>query len=52
VLLTGRGSYAPVFRHLLETARRAPAFRERVRESAARVLDLKERGARAPYSAP
>ena len=41
VLLTGRGSYAPVFRHLLALARRAPAFRVRVRESAARVLALK-----------
>jgi beta-N-acetylhexosaminidase len=48
VLLTGRGSYAPVFRHLLELARSSPAFRARVRESAARVLALKERGGRAP----
>ena len=52
VLLTGRGSYTPVFRHLLETARGSQAFRDRVRESAARVLGLKERGARPPYSAP
>jgi beta-N-acetylhexosaminidase len=48
VLLTGRGSYAPVYEHLLELARTSPLFRERVRESAARVLALKERGARAP----
>jgi beta-N-acetylhexosaminidase len=41
VLLTGRGSYAPVYERLLERARSWPAFRERVRESAARVLDLK-----------
>jgi beta-N-acetylhexosaminidase len=48
VLLTGRGSYTPVYRHLLAVARRSPSFRERVRESAARVLALKERGARPP----
>jgi beta-N-acetylhexosaminidase len=41
VLLTGRGSYAPVYRHLLSVALRSEAFRERVRESAARVLALK-----------
>jgi beta-N-acetylhexosaminidase len=41
VLLTGRGSYAPVYRHLLTVARRSAAFRERVRESAARVQALK-----------
>jgi beta-N-acetylhexosaminidase len=40
VLLTGRGSYTPVYRHLLAVARRSPSFRERVRESAARVLEL------------
>jgi beta-N-acetylhexosaminidase len=44
VLLTGRGSYAPTYRHLLAVARRAPAFRVRVQESAARVL-LLTRGA-------
>jgi beta-N-acetylhexosaminidase len=44
VLLTGRGSYAPVYRHLLAVARRDPAFRARVEESAARVLALKARG--------
>jgi beta-N-acetylhexosaminidase len=48
VLLTGRGSYAPVYRHLLAVARRSEPFRTRVRESAARVLELKRRGARAP----
>jgi beta-N-acetylhexosaminidase len=48
VLLTGRGSYAPVYRHLLRVAQRSKSFRERVRESAARVLDLKRRGARPP----
>jgi len=41
LLLTGRGSYAPVYQHLLAVAERSPAFRERVRESAARVLALK-----------
>ena len=48
VLLTGRGSYAPVYAHLLELARSSPPFRARVRESAARVLALKQAGARAP----
>jgi beta-N-acetylhexosaminidase len=48
VLLTGAGSYRPVYRHLLELARTSPPFRERVRQSAARVLALKERGAAAP----
>jgi beta-N-acetylhexosaminidase len=41
LLLTGRGSYAPVYQHLLALARQSPAFRARVRESAARVLALK-----------
>jgi beta-N-acetylhexosaminidase len=41
LLLTGRGSYAPVYQHLLALARESPAFRARVRESAARVLALK-----------
>jgi beta-N-acetylhexosaminidase len=48
VLLTGRGSYAPVYRRLLAAARRSQAFRARVRESAARVLALKARGAPPP----
>jgi beta-N-acetylhexosaminidase len=41
LLLTGRGSYTPVYEHLLSLARRTPGFRARVRESAARVLALK-----------
>jgi beta-N-acetylhexosaminidase len=48
VLLTGQGSYPPVYRHLLAVARRSASFRERVRESAARVLALKQRGGRPP----
>jgi beta-N-acetylhexosaminidase len=38
ILTTGRGSYTPVYDALLREARRNDAFRERVRESAARVL--------------
>lgn len=38
ILTTGRGSYTRVFRALLARAREDPAFRERVRASAARVL--------------
>ena len=45
-LLTGGGSYAPVFEHLLAVARRSPAFRARIRQAAGRVLLLKARGAR------
>ena len=48
LLLTGRGSYRPVYDHLLAVARSSPAFRARVRESAARVLELKRRGALPP----
>jgi len=48
LLLTGRGSYRPVYYHLLEVARRSPRLRARVRASAARVLALKERGAQPP----
>ena len=48
LLLTGRGSYTPVFEHVLASAKRSPELRTRVRESAARVLALKERGARPP----
>lgn len=48
LLLTGEGSYAPVYRRLLAVAGRSPAFRARVRESAARVLALKARGALPP----
>ena len=40
VLTTGRGSYIQVYRALLAEAKRDPAFRERVRESAARVVAL------------
>jgi beta-N-acetylhexosaminidase len=46
LLLTVPGSYAPVYQRLLALARRAPAFRARVREAAARVLVLKAGGAR------
>ncbi len=48
LLLTGRGSYGPVFEHLLAAAKRSPELRARLRESAARVLELKARGARPP----
>jgi beta-N-acetylhexosaminidase len=48
LLLTGRGSYRAVHEHLLAAAGRSPSFRERVRESAARVLALKQLGPRAP----
>ena len=48
LLLTGRGSYRPVYEHLLAVAQRSPAFRARVRESATRVLALKQRGPQAP----
>jgi beta-N-acetylhexosaminidase len=46
VLTTGRGSYGKVYRALLAEARRDPAFRARARESAARVLALREALAR------
>jgi beta-N-acetylhexosaminidase len=48
LLLTGRGSYRPVYEHLLAVAHRDAAFRSRVRESAARVLALKARGSLPP----
>ena len=41
VLMTGSASWNLVFPRLLARARSSPAFRERVRESAARVLALK-----------
>jgi beta-N-acetylhexosaminidase len=41
LLLTGRGSYTPVYEHLAELAERSPAFRARVREATARVLALR-----------
>jgi beta-N-acetylhexosaminidase len=42
VLTTGRGSYIHVYRALLAEARRDPAFRERVKRSAERVVALQE----------
>jgi beta-N-acetylhexosaminidase len=49
VLTTGPGSHLRVLRALLAEARRSPAFRRRVEESAARVLALKrELGLLAP----
>jgi beta-N-acetylhexosaminidase len=41
ILMTGSASWNEVFPRLLETARRSPSLRQRVRESAARVLELK-----------
>jgi beta-N-acetylhexosaminidase len=41
LLMTGSGSWNEIHPRLLDAARRDPAFRERVRESAARVLALK-----------
>ena len=43
LVLTGRGSQFPVQERLVAEARRSPAFRRRVAESAARVLALKRR---------
>jgi beta-N-acetylhexosaminidase len=43
ILMTGSASWNEVFPRLLERARSSPAFRERVRRSAARVLALKRR---------
>ena len=43
VLLTGKGSYRPVYDHLLAVAQASPSFRARVAESAARVVGLKAR---------
>jgi beta-N-acetylhexosaminidase len=40
ILMTGSASWNDVFPRLLEAARRSPGFRQRVRESAARVLEL------------
>jgi beta-N-acetylhexosaminidase len=48
LLLTGRGSYRPVYDHLLAIARSDPTFRAHIRESAARVLALKSRGGLPP----
>jgi beta-N-acetylhexosaminidase len=41
ILMTGSASWNEVYPHLLSEARRDPAFRKRIRESAARVLALK-----------
>lgn len=41
VLMTGRGSFRPVYRRLLHRAERSPAFRKRVREAAGRVAGLR-----------
>lgn len=41
ILMTGSASWNDVFPHLLAAARRHPAFRARIRASAARVLALK-----------
>ena len=41
ILMTGSASWNEVFPRLLERARESPSFRRRVRESAARVLELK-----------
>ena len=49
ILTTSSASYAPVFARLLREARGSESFRARVEESAARVLELKERlGLRPP----
>jgi len=43
LLTTGRGSYLPVVRTVLAAVHRSAAVRERVRESASRVLALRRR---------
>ena len=43
LLMTGRGSWIHVFPHLLERARKSPALRARIAESAQRVEALKRR---------
>jgi beta-N-acetylhexosaminidase len=43
LLMTGRGSWIHVFPHLLERARKSPALRARIAESAKRVEELKKR---------
>jgi len=48
LLTTGRGSYLPVVRAVLAAARRSPATRARLQESAARVLALRRRLAFGP----
>ncbi len=52
MLTTSSGSYMPVFKRLLREAKRSERFRARVEESAARVLELKQRlGLRPPRPA-
>jgi beta-N-acetylhexosaminidase len=52
ILTTGAGSHLRVLRAIIAEARRSPAFRRRVAESAARVLALKrELGLAAPRQA-
>ena len=41
ILTTGAGSHLQVLRAIIAEAKRSPAFRKRVAESAARVLALK-----------
>ena len=41
ILMTGRGSWIRVFPHLLRRARKSPALRERIEESAQRVARLR-----------
>ena len=49
VLMSGSASWKLVYPRLIAQARRSPAFRSRVREAAARVIELKRRlGLRAP----
>jgi beta-N-acetylhexosaminidase len=48
ILMTGSASWNDVYPRLLAEARRSRAFRERVRQSAARVLALKRRLGLAP----
>jgi beta-N-acetylhexosaminidase len=46
VLMTGPGSYRPIYARLLATARRSASFRVRIRAAAARVQALERRFAR------
>jgi beta-N-acetylhexosaminidase len=43
ILTTGSASWNEIYPRLLKLARRSPSFRKRVRDSAARVLELKRR---------
>lgn len=51
VLMTGPGSYSPVYRQLLTRARRVPSFRRRVEQSAERVIALGDELRRAQRAA-